>query len=357
MDLGQLPKVQELLEKVLSSRKTYSFCLWRRVIGAVEAMNSPQYIKSIFRMVSRSKLANKKKILSIFSSEHLYEEEEFIEVEFHKILGVTDPQQVVCQLYEFVHRFSDYNYYRCENALTEIKAMVENKSDDNLTKTAISLAKRYEPTLGILYSDNKVKKHEFMIYLHECMKDKSGREEMEIEIEKCIDVCIATSDFVKGMSYLGVLADEFPENKSLDDYTSKIGFDKDENSRLISEFDGEISLAFFGGNEHHRNIVHRIEKEIAGKYSKKISIHYEPCYIGNSSNWGRKLEDYRKIVEQSDLVIIQRDIRTGLGGHLRDYAENKWFASTFQGKASILKKIEYACAYFIKNRTKEKIAA
>lgn len=348
-DIRQMPKVEDLLNRIVSSRAAFSFSLWKRLIGAVENVNSPQYIKSIFRIISKSRMPNKKRILSMFTSEHLYEEEEFIEIEYHKILAIKDTFEVICKLYEFIDRFAEFNFYRCENAISEIKTIVDSDADESIIKSAINLAKRYDNVLGVLYSDNKVKKYEFLIHLHELLSDDPTRKELEQTIENCIECCYDNYETLKLASYLELLQEEFPNNKNLASFKERSGVKDDGNETLIEGYNYEIKIAFFGGNEAHRNAVKRVKNELTGKYTKKVSLEYESCYIGNSSNWGRKLDTYKKIIDKADIVIIHRDIRTGLGGHLREMAEDKWFACSFKGKGAILKKIEYACAFYIKN--------
>jgi hypothetical protein len=117
---------------------------------------------------------------------------------------------------------------------------------------------------------------------------------------------------------------------------------EDDGEGEVLDEGAPVSVLFVGGNEsqaaYRPGLLESIGRDCPG-----CEIRFE--FSGWSSNWGRELERYRTVLEDVDIVVIMRFVRTQLGRHLRKaagIAGIPWVACTGHGKDSIERTIRRA---------------
>ena len=104
------------------------------------------------------------------------------------------------------------------------------------------------------------------------------------------------------------------------------------------------SVLFVGGNE----IQARYEQEIRQRFSREVPwLQVTFRFPGWSSNWGIELEDCKRLLPQSDVVVIHRFVRTEFGRALRASCGSKppWRSCTGTGRQSLISAIKAAALW------------
>jgi len=65
-------------------------------------------------------------------------------------------------------------------------------------------------------------------------------------------------------------------------------------------------------------------------------------HTGWSPNWGRRLDQLRRVADAADVVVLMRMMRTMLGRRLRDGLEVPWVSCTGTGRGAMLASIRAA---------------
>ncbi len=99
-----------------------------------------------------------------------------------------------------------------------------------------------------------------------------------------------------------------------------------------------LYILFVGGNEIQQRYDDRLRQWVQEQYPQ---VRLEIIHPHWSSNWGRQIDDLRGRIEQADVVVIMRMVRTHLGRQLRRLSRC-WVPCTGTGYESLRRSVEEA---------------
>jgi len=358
-------KIRDNIEKVATSEKHFSLALWSRLIDALDALGETSFVANLYDSVAKGKMKNKEEVLNLFKNGNLTSSEEFAKRQLQKIHKINNHVEKMNSLNEFINNFHGDQSSLAAEAIDAIEEIVSLNESPNLENTSafLTLLRDKTNSINVIYS-----RQDFLQLMIKSLcahNDLAMHDELESCYKLLVDHLLQNNEtYSQAEEWLEEMEEAFPMNQEghydRDAYYNNIrrtvGIkSEDSNETSIRNYNGKIHISFFGGSVRHRDTLNSALEKLNEKYQNKICVVGEPIFIyeNSSSKWGRLLESSKSMILDSDIVIINTDIRTNFGGHLREMAGNKWSSCSRPGQGIYTRVIEKACAKFIASKVKE----
>ncbi|MCX5691320.1 MAG: hypothetical protein NTV94_16285, partial [Planctomycetota bacterium] len=114
--------------------------------------------------------------------------------------------------------------------------------------------------------------------------------------------------------------------------------------KSLKDTSRRINVLYVGGNEIQRQYEQPIRLSLA-KTSPAVDAAF--MFPGWSSNWIFHVDDFKRRLVRTDVVVLSSLVRTQFGRHVRALCDSQrpWFPCTGRGRQSLLTSIERAALY------------